>query len=191
MEVLVGIFVLTLIGLAVWAFQKDIFSLETILSSSITVQEEARRAFKPMGAEIRTLSPSSTGAYPILQTSTTSFTFYSNLDSEPLKERIRYFLDGTTLKKGVIKPSGSPLVYNPANETVTDLVHNLANGATPIFSYYDTNYDGTTPPLAEPINITAVRLVKIMLILDQDPSRSPGPIALTTQISIRNLKDNL
>jgi len=36
-----------------------------------------------------------------------------------------------------------------------------------------------------------VRLVKITIVIDKDPQTPPGPMTLTTQISIRNLKDNL
>jgi type II secretory pathway pseudopilin PulG len=190
-EILVSIFILTLIGLAVSSFAKDIFSLNRITSDSLTAQDEARRALKSMSAEIRVASPSSLGAYAIAQTATSSFTFYSNADDDSFKERVRYFLDGTTLKKGIIKPSGTPLTYNPTNEVVNELIHGVANATTSIFSYYDKNYDGTTQALIEPIDIATVRLVKITVVIDKDPQTPPGPMTLTTQISIRNLKDNL
>lgn len=190
-EVLVSIFILSLIGLAVYSFQKDVFSLNRVISDSLTAQDEARRALKSMSAEIRTASPSSLGSYALVQTVTSSFTFYSNIDEDSFKERVRYFLDGTTLKKGVIKLSGAPLTYNPANESVIELIHDVANTTTSIFSYYDTNYDGTTQPLAEPIDIATVRLVKITIVIDKDPQVPPGPLTLSTQISMRNLKDNL
>ena len=190
-EVLVGIFIILLIGLAVYSFQKDIFSLNRTISDSLAAQDEARRALKSMSAEIRTASPSSLGAYALSQTATSSFTFYSNIDIYSFKERVRYFLDGTTLKKGIIKPAGTPLTYNPANEAVSELIHDVANATTSIFSYYDENYDGTTQALAEPIDIATVRLVKITIMIDKDPQTPPGPMTLTTQISMRNLEDNL
>ena len=190
-EVLVGMFILTLIGLAVYSFQKDVFSLNRIISSGLAAQDEARRALKSMSAEIRTASPSSLGAYAIIQTETSSFTFYSDIDSDSLKERVRYFVEDATLKKGVIKPSGMPLTYNPIDEIVSDLVHDIASAATLTFSYYDTDYDGTTQSLVEPINISAVRLIKITIVIDKDSQVPPGPMMLTTQVSIRNLKDNL
>jgi len=191
MEVLVSIFILTLIGLAVSSFAKDIFSLNRITSDSLTAQDETRRALKTMSAEIRTASPSSLGAYALAQSATSSFTFYSNIDGDSFKERVRYFLDGTTLKKGVIKPIGTPLTYSPANEVISELIPSVANATTSIFSYYDKNYDGTTQALIEPIDIATVRLVKITIVVDKDPQTPPSPMTLTTQISIRNLKDNL
>lgn len=190
-EILVGIGIFTFIGIAIYTFQKNVFSVNKLIVSNLSVQGEVRRTLKVMSAEIRTASPSSLGAYALTQTATSSFTFYSNIDSDASKEKVRYFLSGTTLKKGVIKPSGSPLTYNPAGEIVTELIHDLANAATSTFSYYDEDYDGTSPPLADPVDISAVRLVKITLVIDKDPTALPAPMTLTTQVSIRNLKDNL
>jgi type II secretory pathway pseudopilin PulG len=190
-EVLIVIFILSLVGIAVAAFQRDVFSLNTIISNSLVAQDETRRALKMVTAEIRPLSPSSVGAYPVVEADPTSFIFYSDIYNDQLKERVRYFLDGTILKKGVIKPSGTPLTYNPANEIIIEVIHDIANGTTPIFNYYDTNYDGTTSPLTQPIDMLAVRLIKITIVIDKNPNKSPGPITLTTQVSMRNLKDNL
>ena len=190
-EAMVAISILTLVGLAVYAFEKDVFSLNRILSQSIIAQEEVRRALKIMSAEIRAASPSSIGAYALAETTTSSFIFYSNIDDDSFKERVRYFLDGTVLKKGVTKPAGNPLTYNPASEIVNDVVRDVANGTAALFSYYDTDYDGTTQSLAEPIDVSVVRLVKIVITVDRDSSASPNPMTLTTQISMRNLKDNL
>ena len=190
-EVLVSLFILSLIGVGVFSFQKNTLSLNRTISGNLAAQDEARRAFKSMSAEVRTASPSSLGAYAIAEAATSSLTFHSNIDADALKERVRYFISGATLKKGVIKPSGSPLTYNPANERVSELIHDIRNGTTPIFSYFDTSYDGTTGALPVPVNISAVRLLKINVIIDKNPAIPPEPLTMTTQISIRNLKDNL
>jgi len=190
MEVLVTIFIVALIGITVLTFQKDIFSLNTLLSTSLAAQDEARKALKIITAEIRPLSPSSVGAYPIAEANPTSFIFYSDIDNDQFKERVRYFLSGTTLKKGVIKPSGTPLTYNPANETISEIIHDITSGTTLIFDYYDNNYDGTTSPLTQPVDMSAIRLIKITVVIDKNPNKYPGPITLTTQVSMRNLKDN-
>lgn len=189
-EALVVIFILSLVGLVVVTFQMDVFSLNTLLSGNLAAQDEARKMLKNITAEIRPLSPSSVGAYPIAEASPTSFIFYSDIDSDQFKERVRYFLSGMTLKKGVVKPSGTPLVYNLANETISEVIHDVKSGTDVIFEYYDKNYDGTTSSLTQPVDIPEVRLIKITVVIDKDPNRSPGPITLTTQVSMRNLKDN-
>ncbi len=189
-ELIVGVSIVVLLSIALFSFQKDVFSLNTIISNSIVGQSETRRAFKFMTAEIRSTSQSSIGSYPIAQAATSSITFYSDSDDDGLKERIRYFLQGTTLKKGVLKPTGNPFVYDIANETISDVVHDVTNGTTTTFYYYNSNYTGTTSPLTDPVDVLAVRLVKIVLTIDHD-SRSPSPLTVTTQVTLRNIKDNL
>lgn len=191
-EFLVGSFILVLIGVAMLTFQRYVFSTNTLLTRSLSLQGEARRSLVRMSAEIRTASPSSTGGYALEQTGTSTFIFYSNVDSDQYMERVRYFLSGTTLRRGIVKPSGSPLTYNTANETFTNLAHGIYNASsTPVFQYYDSNYYGTTTALSQPITVSVVRLVQLTLHIDTDPDQPPEPLELTTQISMRNLKDNL
>jgi hypothetical protein len=91
----------------------------------------------------------------------------------------------------VIEPTSISPFYNIADEKVTNLVSYIANNTAPIFYYYDKNYDGTNSALATPINIPLVRLIKINILIDKDTNKEPGVITATTQISLRNLKDNL
>lgn len=184
-------FIMILISVAISAFVKNILTMNRFYAESVTAQEGARRAIKVMDKEVRALSPSSTGAYPIAQAGSSTFVFYSDVDNDSYKERIRYFVDGSSLKKGTIEPAGNPLAYNPADETFIELSHGFANDLAPLFSYYDADYDGTTDPLSDPIDVSSIRLLKITLMIDQDPLRPPGPITITTQITMRNLKDNL
>ncbi len=190
-ETLVSIFVLSLVVLLVGSFQKNVFSLNTIIQSGLTAQQEGRKMLKTIIPEIRSISPSSTGAYPLVEVGQNSFSFYSDIDNDGLKEKLRYFLDGNILKRGVLKPIGDPPQYILENEVVNEFVHEIANGATNIFNYYDTNYDGTTAPLPNPVNILNVRLVEITLIIDSNGSRPPEAVILKSKASMRNLKDNL
>jgi hypothetical protein len=188
-EIFVAIFIFTLIGIALVRFQIDIFSLNKYTGSNLVAQESARQILKNFTVEVRSMSPSNAGSYYIDQAATSSLTFYSNIDSDSDVEKIRYFLSGTTFYKGVINPTGA--TYNPTDEKIIKLANGIANATTSIFNYYDTNYDGTSPPLSQPVNISSIRLIKINLIIDEDILKSPGPLYMTTQVSIRNLKDNL
>ena len=189
MEMLIAVGIFTIIGIAVVKFQIDIFSLNKLSSTNLVAQEGARKTLKNFTAEVRSMSPSNAGAYYIDQASTSSLTFYANIDNDSDSEKIRYFLSGTIFNKGVINPTGN--TYNPGNEVVTGLVHGIANATTSIFSYYDESYDGASNPLNQPVNISDIKLVKINLIVDEDILKSPAPLYLTTQVTIRNLKNNL
>jgi type II secretory pathway pseudopilin PulG len=188
-EILFSVSILVLVLIAATLFEKNIFGYNTFISNGLEDIDAGRAALKIMTAEIRTAGQADTGAYVINQANATTFSFYSDINSDGLKEKVRYFLENGSLKKGVIKPSGSPLSYNSSNEVITTIVPYVTN--TAIFDYYDENYDGTTPPLSTPLNIPAIRLVKITVVMDKDPNRPPTPETMTTQVSIRNLKDNL
>lgn len=191
-ELIVGVLVLGLMVVAVSRFSADVFSFNRMLQSGLKNQNEARKILRPFVNEVRSASPSSLGAFALAQVSTSSFAFYSDIDNDGLKERVRYFLQGSDFKKGIIKPAGNPLSYSQT-ETIIEVVHNVIATSTPVFQYFDTNYNGTssTTPLTQPVTASAVRLVKVTLVVDEDVNKMPLPFVVTTQVSFRNLKDNL
>ena len=188
-ETLFGVAIFVLIIGALTLFSKSVWVNNSFISAGLVDTNAGRQVLKTMVSEIRTASTSDTGTYVINQAGASSFTFFANIDTDTLKEKVRYFLSGTTLQRGVIKPTGSPLSYNAANEKISTLLQNVQGSS--IFEYFDKNYDGTTAPLSFPINIPNVRLVKITITTDADPNRPPAPMVFSTQVSIRNLKDNL
>lgn len=190
-EILVTMAIFSLILGAVGLFARDIFYYDNLFSSGLTSYEEAKKILQPVASEIRGASPSSLGSYSIEQASDTSFTFFTDTDNDGLKERIRYFLSDDILRRGVIAPSGSPSQYIQEDEIITDMINDLTNGVTPVFTYYDSSYNGSSEPLSQPVSVSDIRLVKITLIIDADPNRPPAPMEVTTEVSIRNLKDNL
>jgi len=191
-ETLVAVAIGSMIFLAVFNFGQGIFSFNTSAQGNLSAQSDGRQVLKSMVKELRSASPSNLGSYPISLANATALTFFVDLDGDGYKEQVRYFLSGNELKRGVIKPTiGPPLVYNPANEQISTMIHDINNGISPIFDYFDSNYTGTSAPLAQPVQITKVRLVRVTLIIDKDPNRPPSPITVTSQVFLRNLKDNL
>ncbi len=190
-EVVVTISIFAVIMVAIFNFGQGIFSFNSFAQQNLNAQSDARKLLKTIAKEMRSSSPSSLGAYPLAVTATSSVTFFSNIDNDTQKEQIRYFLQGGDLKKGVINPSGTPLTYNTANEQQVTLVKNIVNGVLPIFEYYDSTYTGTSSALTIPVQPTLVRLIKITIMIGGDPNRSLSPVEATTQVFLRNLKDNL
>jgi len=190
-EILIATAIATIIFFAVFRFGNSVFSLNSDAQKSLSAQSDARQILKTMAKELRSASPSSLGSYPISLASATSITFFVNLDNDAYKEQVRYYVQDKELKKGVTKPSGSPLAYNLSNEKTSILVHDLNNGTSPTFEYFDSSYTGTSSPLTQPVQITAVRLVRITLIIEPDPNKSAGALKATSQVFLRNLKDNL
>jgi len=190
-EILITVAIFSIIMGAIGYFVRDLFYYEDVFSGGLTSYDEARKIFQPISSEIRSASPSSLGAYPIERADTTSFIFFSDIDNDGLKERIRYYLSGTNLMRGEIISSGMPLQYLSENESLVEVIHGIRNESTPIFTYFDSSYNGSNAPLSQPVSVFNVRLIKITLIIDNDPNKPPAPVTVTTQISIRNLKDNL
>lgn len=190
-EVLITMFIFTLILGALGSFVRDLYFYDDVFTGGLTSYDEARKILQPIASEIRSASPSSIGSYPIEKTGDTEFIFFTDSDNNGIKERIRYFLSGNIIKRGVIIPSGNPMQYLSTNETISEVVHGVINGTTPIFSYYNSGYNGNTASLPQPVSVLSVRLVKILLILDDNPNRPPSSVTVTTQVNIRNLKDNL
>ena len=157
----------------------------------IVAQSNARRALTNMAGEIRSNMYSDAGSYPIEVAEGQSLTLYTNVDDDVNAEKVRYFIDGTDLRRGVIEPTGQPPSYPTGNEEVNTLASYVANGANDLFTYYDRDYEGTTSPLPSPVNKSNVRLIRINLIIDVDSNTPPDPITVTTEAQLRNLKDNL
>lgn len=191
-ELLISMAIISGIVWTASIFQRDVFSLNTNLQSSLNAQLDARHVVKVMVSEIRKSVPSANGTYPIESASSTAMIFYTDANNDGVVDRVRYFVNGSSIKKGIIVPTGSPLTYNPANEVLSTLINNLVSSSTlPVFQYFPSSYAGTSSPLSYPLNIASVRLVKVTVIIDNDPNRSPVPIVVTSSVSMRNLKDNL
>jgi len=190
-EVIIGmsIFVILAMGIS-WVL---IVSLRTndIVWNQLGGQNEARKVLQEVVDTVRRAESSSMGAYTIVSASPTEFIFYANTDTDLLRERVRFWLDGTTLKMGTIKPTGNPLQYNIADEIVKELAHDVVNTeeGTSTFLYYDSTYTGTEDPLLEPVDATLIRLVRVQLEIEHDPDKTPVPLHVESQVSIRSLKE--
>lgn len=168
-------------------FSVSILRYNRTMSSQIDVERQSRQFMKQFSHELRTASSSSLGGYSIETANATSLVFYANIDSDDLRERVRYYLNGTSLMRGVINPSGVPLTYNPAEETTFVVVEGVRN--SDIFSYYDQVYAATETPLALPVTVSDIRLVHVKIVIDYNTSEPPGAITIESSATIRNLKN--
>lgn len=186
--VAVGIFALVmggLIGIIMFSFRSRDVAWEQLLT-----QTEGRRVVQDFVNELRSANQSSIGAYPIEKAEDYQLIFFSNIDSDNSRERIRYFLSGTDFKKGITKPSGNPLVYNTSTESISVIAHDIVNSTTPVFQYYAQSYTGSQSAMTTPVTTTLVRVVGVRLIMEEDPKLSPTPFEVQAKAEIRNLKTN-
>lgn len=149
-----------------------------------------------MVTDLRSMGPSSVGAYPIESASTSSIVFFSDVDENGVFDRVRYFLATSTatsgvkvVKKGIIKPIGNPYVYVASSEIVSTVVQNVVTSTEPLFQYYASTFTGSEASLTSPIDIPSVRILKITVYADLSP-RAPRPLLFSDTVTMRNLKTN-
>lgn len=187
---------ITLIETIVWIaiFTASMVAITTSVivfyrTSSFAIQEatalsSAQHGMDSMVRTIREAAYSSVGAYPVVSLATSSFTFYANTDSDSLIERVRYYLSGTNVYMGTLKPTGDPAAYT-GSETITTVTDNIKNASSSVdlFAYYDKN--GTK--MTDLSQIAQVRFVSINLVADIDPNRAPVNTQLRSSATLRNL----
>ncbi|MCX6738714.1 MAG: type II secretion system protein [Candidatus Parcubacteria bacterium] len=163
-------------------YQTNRYTLEQMNQLDI-----ARKGVSTLVVGIRGARYSASGAYPIESGGINTITFYTDIDNDTIVERVRYFLNGSSLQRGIIKPSGLPPVYT-GSEVISTVAQYVRNDATHvIFQYYDTaGALMSVPPVA--IN---VRFVKIDLIVNVNPATMPNEFTLHSSATIRNVKNNL
>lgn len=182
--VTVAIFALLMgvvVGLIMMAYQAQGYTWQQSLAV-----DEARKGVETMVKEIREARGGDNGSYIIEKAEDYQFIFYSNIDEDPATERVRYFVEGTDFKKGVIDPTGWPIVYDPNNEAVAILSQHVRN-QPPIFRYFD----GQSQELPPPARLKDTKLMRVYLVVNVDVNRPPQDFTLESDVQIRNLKTNL
>jgi hypothetical protein len=161
------------------------------LWEQLETQNDGRRVLQQVVDVARKAEESSIGGYPVVSAGNYELIVFANVDSDSLRERVRFWVDGTILKRGIIQATGNPLSYS-GTEDVVELAHSVVNlsESKPLFLYYDDTYTGTEAALSAPIDVTEVRVVRVRLELDSDPTQEPAPLAMESVVAIRNLKEN-
>ena len=163
-------------------YRTNAYSLEQ--STAVT---SAQRGLEAMVKTIREASFSSQGAFPVVSVSPNDFIFYADIDNDPLIERVHYYLSGTSLRRGVLNPSGDPPDYTGVEtvDTVADYVRNSSFGTTtPVFRYYDAL---GAEIASSTTAYTAVRFVKVTLAVNVNTQTLPNQLSLYSSAALRNL----
>ncbi|MDO8553117.1 MAG: type II secretion system protein [bacterium] len=185
-ETVVGIAVLIIVFLALtssllYFYRTNRYAIEQ--SSAVT---SAQRGIDKAIRTIREASYSSEGAFPIVSISANDFVFYADVDSDPLIEKIHYYISGTSLMQGAVDATGDPPAYTGAEvaSMISDYVHNIDQGI-PMFHYFDANGTAITDYQNQWAN---VRFVKASIVVNVDPNKLPNQMTLSSSAALRNLK---
>lgn len=192
-ELIISICLFSILLFVVVSMFFNVFSTPEKNLSALENIDKARGITSNFANEIRNASIANDGSYPLNQASNSQIIFYSNYGSSSptIIYRIRYFVENNNLYKGVVIPSGSPLTYDLLSEEVATLLTDLENGSDPAFYYYDGDYNGSGIELSEPISLTAVKFVKINLVVPRISDENGSTFLVNAGAAVRNLKDNL
>lgn len=157
-------------------------------SAKIVATEEAQRSLRDITKEIRKSIQSDRGDYNLDLVNEQELSFYSDINDDGSAEKVRYFLDSTNFKKGVIEAINNPPEYIPANETIKIAARYINNQSDAVFSYYDEDNNLIGDPIN---NKDLIKLIKVNLKFNFDPNDNSGDYEIATAAQIRNLKDNL
>jgi Tfp pilus assembly protein PilW len=147
--------------------------------------DHARKGVTLLVRDIREASYADNGAYPLAAMASTSITFYSDTDRDNQTERITYEITGTSLKRAVLDPSGSPTTYtgSAATTSVSEYIRNIEDGV-PAFRYYDKD----NIEVADAAHIADVVSVSVMTVINIVTTRAPGEFTLKSSATLRNLR---
>jgi prepilin-type N-terminal cleavage/methylation domain-containing protein len=192
-ETLFTIFIFSLLMMGTTLMMKDILSTSRQQLDMMTNTDQARMIANNFVTELRNATYGANGAYPINQAGDNQVIFFSTgIKNNGTISRIRYYISGNTLYKGVTNPAGSPLSYNGQPETITALSTEMSMSGNPLFYYYDGNYNGSGNSLSQPVNINVVKFIKInLVVLKELTANSTNTFTVSAGASLRNLKNNL
>lgn len=183
-ETMVWISVFTLAMLAIVSTLLSFYRTNAYTLEQATAVTSAQRALEQAVRTIREGAYSSQGAFPIVSIATNDFIFYADIDNDALIERVHYYIQGTTLMRGVLDATGNPPDYTgtEAASVVAEYVRNTDQSLS-TFRYFDeigseiTNFT----------NWTSVRFVTVNLAVNVNVATLPNQFTLSSSAAIRNL----
>ncbi|OGG08914.1 hypothetical protein A2154_02940 [Candidatus Gottesmanbacteria bacterium RBG_16_43_7] len=183
-----GILIVSVVALLIYYLKNYSFSFAEHESVSTT-----QTAITTMIREIRELRKSQTGSWPIVEALDNSFTFYSDVTNDGQADRVRYFLSGHDLTKGVIEPTGLPAMYVPENEVFYNISSNVQSQGLPLFTYYNGDWpaDQIQNPLIPEPRTYQTRFIRVYLRIAGTVASDAAPFEISTGTMLQNLKDNL
>lgn len=191
-EMVMSIAIFSIIGVGLVVLIGNVFTTGGKLSVLGADTDQGRRSVFRFMQELRNATYSNTGGYPIAEASNQQIVFYSNIDGGADVERLRYYLSNGRLYRGIVKPTGTPYSYNLGSETVTAVQNNVANGANPLFYYYNGSFTGSEAALSQPVNIVQTKFIKMDLrIFNKAGMSTTNYFSITASGNIRSLKTNL
>lgn len=133
------------------------------------ITEDARVQMERLSDAIRDAHETDENPTWLVEARDYDIEFYTNVDDDPDIERLRYFLEGTQLKRSL---DGQVVV-------VANSLRNRAEGV-PLFRYYTR--EGDIPLDTPVIGLESVGRVEITLVVDVNEAQAPPAATVSTMV---------
>lgn len=186
-ETLVVVALTTLVGMGLFAMIFHFYRSNAFLLEATSAVESSSRGISTTLESLREATYGEDGSYPIASVATSSITFYADLDLDESVEKVRFFVSGDVLYRGLTEPAGNPPTYAGQSETITTIATYVKNAtSTPAFRYF--NDSGVE--MTGTITIANVRTVRARFDVDINPLRAPNILTLEGAATLRNVKSD-
>lgn len=183
-EMMLVIGISTFLMLAITTVMVDFYEYNSYTIEQTSELQEARKGMRIMVRDIREMTFADNGQFPLVETGSTSVTFFSDIDRDDSVELVEYELATTTLYKYIYDAVGTTYSTTTPDQTLILSIYvqnELEN--TPIFRYYDLNGDEATSTTS----IADIRYIGLDVIINVDPVRNPGEFTLHSSAALRNI----
>lgn len=185
-EMIIVIFITGVVGIALNTMISNFYRTNAFLLEQTKAVDNAHRGVSTSFIDLREASYGDDGSYPIQTVSTSSITFFSDVDNDGVVEKIRLYLSNGSFYRGVTESTSTPPTYVGQKESTTTIANYVRNStSTPIFKYYDTNgfqLSSSTIPIA------SIASISISLSIDLNPQRAPDILILQETATLRNIR---
>ena len=172
------------------------FVVQKLVTQNYTESFEEVRQIDEVGMvvrrwvnELREIRDGEDGAYPLLKADDNEIIFFSDVDNDRKTERLRYFLEGSALKRGLIQPTGDPARYELAQEVVTVVSDKMVADTTPLFTYYNRDYPGdmVNNPIPMASRLLSTRAVRLTVKVGLSKDFAVPDLKWESLVQLRNL----
>ena len=196
-ETLVVIFVFSVVIMMTGNFIVMGYRTQSYTYQQAIAINEARKGIEVMIKEIREAQTGENGAHIIEDAQEKEFVFYSDIDNDDRVEKIKYFIDddNNEFKKMVFEPNDWTF-YDLENTAVVEIFYPsapskeitmcqyLVDSPPSVFAYFDANGEEL---LELPAIKKYTKTIKVRLLINVNPNRSPDAFELSSEASLRNL----
>jgi len=178
---------------AIYSLSHITGSSQSFILTNYSSIEDANSAANTIIKELRNARSSESGAHLFYNLDDEDIEFYTDSDNDGTIERVRYYLDGTDLKKQIIEPVGFPPTYDPNDATEKIVAENVRNLGEPLFQYYNSNWpeDTTNNPLIEPERPGNTSFVHVKIRVNENELYQSGDYVAESFVQVRMTKNNL